>query len=104
MYELFTFDLGSDIPAAPSPPPPPVATRGIGACTLPPQNTLISREKSGPSQVSQMSLVARYMALDPLALELFEERAAILEYDAGLSRSEAERRAFAFVMARYRDG
>jgi hypothetical protein len=31
------------------------------------------------------------------ALELFEERAAILEYDAGLSRVEAERLAEALI-------
>ncbi len=32
----------------------------------------------------------------------FEERAAILEYDGGLAREEAERRAFAEVLRRIR--
>lgn len=32
--------------------------------------------------------------LDPELLDAFEERAAIMEYEAGLSRSEAEARAF----------
>jgi hypothetical protein len=36
--------------------------------------------------------------LSPDELEAFEERAAILEFDAGvLSRTEAERRAFVMV-------
>lgn len=34
--------------------------------------------------------------------EAFEERAAIMEYDGGLSREEAERRAREIVGAQYR--
>ena len=34
--------------------------------------------------------------------EAFEERAAIIEYDGGLSRSEAERAAWVLVMTRRR--
>ncbi|MDW3223012.1 MAG: hypothetical protein R8G34_09040 [Paracoccaceae bacterium] len=55
-------------------------------------------------KVSQMSLVAKFMALDPIARDAFEERAAILEYDAGLTRAEAERQAFILVMEAYGDG
>ena len=36
------------------------------------------------------------------AREDFEERAAIMEYDGGLSRDEAEREAWALVSIRYR--
>ena len=34
--------------------------------------------------------------------EAFEERAAIMEFDGGLSRDEAEREAWALVSKRYR--
>jgi hypothetical protein len=36
------------------------------------------------------------------ALEDFEERAAIMEFDGGLSRDEAERAAWASIINRYR--
>lgn len=36
--------------------------------------------------------------MTPAQRELFEERAAIMEYDGGLQRIEAERRAWAEVM------
>ena len=36
------------------------------------------------------------------ALEDFEERAAIMEFDGGLSRDEAEREAWALIVNRYR--
>ena len=36
--------------------------------------------------------------MTPTQREDYEERAAILEYDAGFSRSEAERRARVMVM------
>lgn len=36
------------------------------------------------------------------ALEDFEERAAIMEFDGGLSRDEAERAAWALIVNRYR--
>ncbi|EAR50309.1 hypothetical protein OG2516_07178 [Oceanicola granulosus HTCC2516] len=55
------------------------------------------------SHPSQMSLVARYMALDDTARDAFEERAAILEHDAGLPRPAAETLAFREVMQAYRD-
>ncbi len=38
--------------------------------------------------------------LTPAEREDYAERAAILEYDAGLSRAEAERRAVALVLAK----
>lgn len=45
-------------------------------------------------------LVARAVAiLDEADREAFEERAAIMEYDGGLPRREAERRALALVQA-----
>lgn len=37
-------------------------------------------------------------------LELWEERAAIMEYDGGLSREEAEREAFDDIVMRRNDG
>lgn len=45
-------------------------------------------------------LVAREVALlDESDREAFEERAAIMEYDGGLPRREAERRALALLQA-----
>ena len=42
--------------------------------------------------------VARFVAgLDVDAREFFEERAAILEFEAGLARAEAERQAYALT-------
>ncbi|WP_189354699.1 hypothetical protein [Vogesella fluminis] len=38
---------------------------------------------------------------DDIRLEAWIERAAIMEYDAGLSREEAERRALLDVLATY---
>ena len=35
--------------------------------------------------------------------EAYEERAAIMEFDGGLSRDEAEREAWALVSKRYRE-
>lgn len=100
MYELYTFDPEGDGKAVPSP-PRPVATRALEEHVGELPNPLMQSENR---RRPQMSLVARYMALDPTARDLFEERAAVLEYDAGLPRPEAERRAFAMVVARYRDG
>lgn len=55
----------------------------------------------GPNYVVPLDPdVARAVAqLDAAERELFEERAAIFEYDAGLSRLEAERCALAAVLA-----
>ena len=46
-----------------------------------------------------VDLIAWRQALDADALEFFEERAAILEYEAGLPRAEAEARAYALTVA-----
>ena len=47
-----------------------------------------------PGSVPVDRRVARFVStLDPDAREFFEERAAILEFEAGLSRAEAERQA-----------
>lgn len=54
------------------------------------------------SHITKPTLIGKYMALDPLVREVFQERAAILEYDAGFSRDEAERRALRMVMDRIR--
>ena len=54
-------------------------------------------------RLSQMSLVARFMSLDPVARDAFEERAAILEFDAGFTREEAEAKAFQMVMQAFHD-
>ena len=63
-----------------------------------------SAELSG-SQMSQMSQVAASCRAMSLELtdderEEFEERAAIVEFDGGLTRIEAERLAFAWIVAR----
>lgn len=42
--------------------------------------------------------------LTPPEREHFEERAAIMEFDGGLSREEAEREALAAVLATREDG
>jgi hypothetical protein len=44
---------------------------------------------------------ARLLELES-AWEAYEERAAIIEFDGGLSRDEAEREAWALVSKRYR--
>lgn len=55
--------------------------------------------------LSQLSLVSQgpHMAvhLGSEAVEAFEERAAIMEYEGGLSRAEAEARALATLLARH---
>lgn len=58
----------------------------------------MSTSKQQESRKSQESLVAKFMALDPIAHDRFNERAAILEYDAGMTRAEAERKAYRDVM------
>lgn len=50
-----------------------------------------------------MSLVARFMSLDPVARDAFEERAAILEFDSGFTREEVEAKAFQMVMQAFHD-
>lgn len=54
--------------------------------------------KQRESRKSQESLVAKFMALDPIAYDRFNERAAILQYDVGMTRAEAERRAYRDVL------
>lgn len=51
------------------------------------------------SQESQTSLVARFMSLHPIAKDAFEERAAILEYEGGFHRREAEAEAMRMTLA-----
>lgn len=49
---------------------------------------------AAPGPVPVDRRVARFVAtLDPDAQEFFEERAAILEFEAGLARADAERQA-----------
>ena len=61
---------------------------------------LIPKVPAGKSQRSQKSQ-ARFAShnLDTVALDLFEERAAIIEFDAGLNRAVAEARAILLVLA-----
>lgn len=101
MYKLFTYTDETVAAAPTTPAPTTVATtpEELGMQTAPKPLARIEKPK-----VSQVSLVAKFMALDPIARDVFEERAAILEYDAGLSRAEAERQAFIQVMDAYRDG
>ncbi len=61
---------------------------------------LIPKVPAGKSQRSQKSQ-ARFAPhnLDTVAVDLFEERAAIIEFDAGLNRAAAEARAILLVLA-----
>ena len=54
--------------------------------------------------ISEPSLIARYMALDGTAQDAFQERAAILEYQNGMSRPQAELEAFRMVMHTIQQG
>ncbi len=109
MRELFKFDVNACDPApdcVPSPQPTRTAPSRSRASPLEelakcdaPHGSLLQQL----SRPSQMSLVARYLALEPMACDAFEERAAILEHDAGLSRQEAEAEAFRMVMEAYRN-
>ncbi|MEL7213266.1 MAG: hypothetical protein AAGK92_11420 [Pseudomonadota bacterium] len=101
MYKLFTFDMDVADNRASSPPTLEPATNTGYQPQKTTDNTLTQLRKS---DLSQKSLVAEYMALDPIALDAFTERAAILQYDAGISRAEAEREAFIHVMQAFRDG
>ena len=47
------------------------------------------------------TLAALVSLLDPNLFELWEERAAVLEFDAGLSRDLAEARAYLYVLRDY---
>jgi hypothetical protein len=47
-----------------------------------------------------MTMAERLATLPQDAREDFEERAALMEYDGGLERSEAEERALAWQVAR----
>lgn len=103
MYKRFQFDVVSAVQSLHSTPlksatkltlvPGPATANGLKLHANP--------RLSPESPKSPSSLIAQFMALDPVALELFEERAAILEYDAGLPRDEAKRRAFAMVIAEF---
>ncbi len=100
MYKLFTFDAASSTTCPPSPSPPQSATSTKNETS---RATSKALTKIRNSALSQKSLVAKFMALDPIALDAFEERAAILEFDAGLSRADAEREAFFQVIQAFRE-
>jgi hypothetical protein len=59
-------------------------------------------EKSGASIGSNGSTSPSHLLELESAWEDFEERAAIMEFDGGLSRDDAEREAWALVSERYR--
>jgi len=69
-------------------------TAGLQVCTD--GERLIVR---GPKQLAALvrQLLSHKDEILPL-LELFEERAAVIEYDAGLPRADAERLAWACVL------
>lgn len=63
------------------------------------KQSIIPKKKSAARlRVLEPSLISSFMALDPVANDAFEERAAILEYVEGLPRAEAELLAFRRVM------
>lgn|GEM_PF-5407983 len=113
MFDFFSFDLdeisldqGAEVgapeesPAAPKQEPTANPVKSlldeVGDLT----ELMLSnrRKRQQESQKSRESQVAKFMALDPVARDAFEERAAILEYEAGFSREEAELRAFQLVV------
>ncbi len=59
-------------------------------------------EKSAASIGSNGSTSPSYLLESESVREAYEERAAIMEFDGGLSRDEAEREAWALVSKRYR--
>ncbi|MEO1749775.1 MAG: hypothetical protein AAFR27_14390 [Pseudomonadota bacterium] len=54
--------------------------------------------------LAEPSLIARYTALDPIAKDAFQERAAILEYQDGMTRPQAELEALRMVMHTIQQG
>lgn len=91
MSARFTFDVGA-------------VRRGVGGnkhALESPQTTV----DSDPSQLSQLSRgPSSERGIEPSQLTVsewddYEERAAILEYDAGLARTEAEERAWNEIFA-----
>ena len=62
----------------------------------------VDRGEWGASIGSNGSAVSASMLKTESLQEDFEERAAIMEYDGGLSREEAERAALAQVLNRFR--
>jgi hypothetical protein len=63
---------------------------------------LVFREKLEGSIGSNGSTSPSHLLGSESVWEEFEERAAIMEFDGGLSRDEAEREAWALVSRRYR--
>ena len=59
-------------------------------------------EKSAASIGSNGSAPTQRISENEDVREAYEERAAIMEFDGGLSRDEAEREAWALVSKRYR--
>jgi hypothetical protein len=59
-------------------------------------------EKSAASIGSNGSASPSYLLESESVREVYEERAAIMEFDGGLSRDEAEREALALVSKLYR--
>ena len=62
----------------------------------------VLREKLGASIGSNDSTPLARMLETESVREEFEERAAIMEFEGGLSRDEAERAAWALVLKRHR--
>lgn len=60
------------------------------------------REKSEGSIGSNGSTSLSHLLQIEVVRDEFEERAAIMEFDGGLSRDDAEREAWALVSKRYR--
>lgn len=98
MIEYFKFQPGKQVvPAAKettSAPSQPETER---------HSTVSNHMRRMVAKATQPSLIAKFMALDPIINDAFEERAAILEYDAGVPRAEAEFRAFREIMAKFKE-
>ena len=102
MTELFQFEWGADTAPAQHQP-----SRHINDNRIPEGSAFAELERrttplgARVSQLSRKSLVAKFMALDELARDAFEERAAILEIEGGLPRDKAEAKALAMIIKAY---
>ena len=71
----------------------------MAAMAVPARGT---REKRAASIGSNDSALLPWVRASDAVREAFEERAAIMEYDGGLTRDEAERAAWALILEQRR--
>lgn len=103
MLDLFHYD-----PFAEDPPVPPVQRIPSGPLKRQPTVTnpghpihIHPPEKARRGDLSRMSRVAKLMAGNREAYDRFDQTAAVLEYDQGMPRQEAEYEAMRRVLENY---